>query len=422
MINPTTLALVQRLAAQHGQAGGQAPQVMPAGGGAQPPSGGGLSSLLSGLTAPFQSGVAQAGPDQGQAPSGGPGGFLGGFGDKLADFGVGAAMGGKNWYQSGLASLYGGIANRREEKKALASENRTRKLAISMGVPEDIAMNAPMELLVPVIKDAHAAGIKQTDLAPGHKIMDAKGGVVGENPAQPDNPSSVDEYNYAVKNGFKGGYTDFLQLGKSSGNSISADVEARKKAAADLGLTPDNPAYQAYILTAKMPREDAQRLTSTDKHFIAEADDAVLAADNVSGQLKQALKLNPTTNYGATAGMQAWAARNDPTGFFDDAKGQQTTDFSNLVGTQALNSMKSIFGANPTEGERAILLELQASVDKTPEERRPILERALQLVERRKQFYKDRADELRGGEFYKKDGGVSGDGSSGKVEDPLGIR
>lgn len=200
--------------------------------------------------------------------------------------------------------------------------------------------------------------------------------------------------------------------GGSSSNSITSQIAERQAAAEALGLTPDDPAYKSYIFTGKMPREDQAPLTAGDKQAIREADDAILANTTAIEQLqsvlsgKQGETLNDRAGYGAFADWQSWAARNDPTGVFDDNKGQATTDLKNVVLGQALASLKTIFGSAPTEGERQILIELQASVDKTPDERKSIIERAIKLAEKRLQFNKDRASELRGQTYYKPGGGA----------------
>ncbi|MCJ2068425.1 hypothetical protein MKK75_06310, partial [Methylobacterium sp. J-030] len=41
--------------------------------------------------------------------------------------------------------------------------------------------------------------------------------------------------------------------------------------------------------------------------------------------------------------------------------GQATLELDNLVTTNALTNLKSIFGGNPTEGERKILLDVAGS-------------------------------------------------------------
>lgn len=200
--------------------------------------------------------------------------------------------------------------------------------------------------------------------------------------------------------------------GGSASNSITSQIAERQAAAEALGLTPDDPAYKSYIFTGKMPREDQAPLTAGDKQAIREADDAILANTTAIEQLqsvlsgKQGETLNDRAGYGAFADWQSWAARNDPTGVFDDNKGQATTDLKNVVLGQALASLKTIFGSAPTEGERQILIELQASVDKTPDERKSIIERAIKLAEKRLQFNKDRASELRGQTYYKPGGGA----------------
>lgn len=215
------------------------------------------------------------------------------------------------------------------------------------------------------------------------------------------NGKLVDDYGNVV---YDGGPT----------NGMTADVEGRKAAAEQLGLTPDDPAYKSYILTGKMPREDQAPLTATDKQAILTADDSVLANETVINQLESVLKpdasgksLNDQASYGWTANTQSFLARNDPTGFFDDAKGGATTELNNVVLGQALASLKSVFGAAPTEGERKILVDLQASVDKTPTERKKIIERAIGLAKIRLKYNKQRADGLRGQTYYKPGGGAA---------------
>jgi hypothetical protein len=195
-------------------------------------------------------------------------------------------------------------------------------------------------------------------------------------------------------------------------SSITGQIAERQMAAEAMGLTPEDPAYKSYILTGKMPREDQSPLSATDKKAILEADEAVLANTNVIQQLESVIKpdasgksINDKAGYGATAGIQSWMARNDGTGIFDDAKGQATTELQNIVLNQALSSLKTIFGAAPTEGERQILVDLQASIDKTPTERKSIIDRAIKAAKARLKFNEERAAGLRGGSYYKPGGG-----------------
>lgn len=202
-------------------------------------------------------------------------------------------------------------------------------------------------------------------------------------------------------------------------DGILGQIQERQLGAEAMGLTPEDPAYKSYILTGKMPREDQAPLTATDKRAILDADDAVLANTAVIDQLNSVItpdasgkSLNDRAGSGMFAGVQSFAARNDPTGLLDDETGQATTELQNIVLGQALSSLKSIFGAAPTEGERKILVDLQASIDKTPQERKPIIERAIRMAKARLKFNEDRAASLRGGSYYKAGGGpaTSADG------------
>lgn len=202
----------------------------------------------------------------------------------------------------------------------------------------------------------------------------------------------------------------------------NTDASQRAASAAEFGLTPDDPAYRSYVLTGKMPREDQAPLTATDKKAILEADEMVQSNESTIQLLQSVLapgeggkSLNDRAGYGATAGAQSWMARNDPTGLFDDAKGEATTELQNVVLNQALANLKATFGAAPTEGERKILVDLQASIDKTPAERKTIIERAIAAAERRMQFNQQRVDELRGGSFYKPGGGKSASGKGNRT-------
>lgn len=242
------------------------------------------------------------------------------------------------------------------------------------------------------------------------------------------NPQLIDEYVMATNPVFQkpeepkrysvgGALVDadgniIYQGENTDSNGILNQIQERQMGAEAMGLSPDDPAYQAYVLTGKMPREDQAPLTATDKKAILEADDAVLANTAVIEQLTSVItpdasgkSLNDRAGSGMFAGAQSFAARNDPTGLFDDATGQATTELQNIVLGQALSSLKSIFGAAPTEGERKILVDLQASIDKTPAERKSIIDRAILMAKARLNFNQDRAAMLRGGSYYKSGGG-----------------
>lgn len=185
-------------------------------------------------------------------------------------------------------------------------------------------------------------------------------------------------------------------------NDLQRQVQQRKESAVSLGITPDHPAYNSYVLTGKMPREDQAPLTATDKKAILESDDAVMAAKSAIGSLTKAKELSPkalgfkgagnVASLGALLGNQASV---------------DTVELDNTVTSNALTQLKSIFGGNPTEGERKIMLDIQGSSSLPDTVRQKIYDRAIGLAQNRLKFNEQRAAEMRGGQFYKPQGGMT---------------
>lgn len=184
--------------------------------------------------------------------------------------------------------------------------------------------------------------------------------------------------------------------------SVTTAVEQRKAVAQANGLDPSSPGYQSYVLTGKMPREDAQPLTATDKKAILEADEAVLNNQQTADNLKTMKELSRKAYEGPTAGFRGAVA-----GYFGNEGGEATVNLNNLSTANALSQLKSTFGAAPTEGERKILLDIQGSANQTDAVRQEIYKRAEAAVQRRLEFNKQRAAELRGGQFYKPQGSMT---------------
>jgi hypothetical protein len=196
----------------------------------------------------------------------------------------------------------------------------------------------------------------------------------------------------------------FILNGKlpESNTTIQNQVEQRKAAAASLGLTPEHPAYNSFVLTNKMPREDQAPLTATDKKAILEADEAVMTAKSAIDALSKAKELSPkalgfkgagnVASLGALLGNQASV---------------DTVELDNTITSNALTQLKSIFGGNPTEGERKIMLEIQGSSSMPDNVRQRIYDRAIGMAQNRLKFNEQRASEMRGGQFYKPQGGMT---------------
>jgi hypothetical protein len=177
------------------------------------------------------------------------------------------------------------------------------------------------------------------------------------------------------------------------------DARERGNIARQYGLEPGTPQYQSFVLTGKMPREDQQPLTATDKNAILQADEMVSATEGTIPLLDQAIALSEKAYEGPTAGWRGTAG-----GVFGAEGSNETIDLNNLVQEQALGQLKAIFGSAPTEGERKILLDIAGSANQPKGVRNEIYARAKAAAQRRQKFYSERAQGLRGQTYYKPEG------------------
>jgi hypothetical protein len=202
---------------------------------------------------------------------------------------------------------------------------------------------------------------------------------------------------------------------QSQGGDPMAEYNQRSAAAQRLGLDPNSDGFKSYVLTGKMPREDQQLLTATDKKAMLEADELVGSNATAVENIKNMESLNKDAYGGWFAGTRAalgnnlpdWAV---PDRIADPKRSLATSSLDNLAMTNALTQLRSIFGGSPTEGERAILLELQGAADKTPAERTKILATARELTQKRLDLNMRTSEQLRAGTYYKPGGGPTGGG------------
>lgn len=179
------------------------------------------------------------------------------------------------------------------------------------------------------------------------------------------------------------------------------------KRAADMGLAPGTPEYQAKVseftdldiqrklgdIDSKLKALDlagqnmelrekmSARLTPTELKMKVEAEDLVANGQQALDDLKQAYKLNENSFEGGWL-QKAQRVALEAAGS-KDPKVVNTRVMENLLGAQGLAKLRATFGGNPTEGERAILLELEGIGAKTKEERAEIMKRAYTVMKER---------------------------------------
>jgi len=169
-------------------------------------------------------------------------------------------------------------------------------------------------------------------------------------------------------------------------------------------LTPYQQAMLGYkgreiSLRERTGGRGGKALSPTVQNEVFETDENILATETGIDLLKQARALSDKSFEGLGAGQRAQAATLLPDSI-EPAGAKETLEFDLLLKQQVLPQLRSIFGAAPTEGERAILLELQGSSSLPIKTRNAVLDRALQAAERRLQFNRQKSSQLREGTYF----------------------
>lgn len=177
---------------------------------------------------------------------------------------------------------------------------------------------------------------------------------------------------------------------------LDDETKRREEQATRLGLDPTSSEFKQFVLTGKM---GSDALSPIAQKQILEAEDVIRSGSSARDALNSALALNDKTYQGAGAKELAWLASNVP-GWKPQAA-IDTLELNNLVQQQVLDKLKATFGGNPTEGERKILLDVAGSVNLPAENRRRILQRALDSINQRESYNRAQIDALKNKTFFK---------------------
>lgn len=152
--------------------------------------------------------------------------------------------------------------------------------------------------------------------------------------------------------------------------------------------------------------ESAAKLTPAEVKLKSEAETTVGSLEDAMGSLKRAYSLNPNTFEGTWAAIaqQKVLEQTDP----KDPRVLATREQRNLLGKGAIERLKAAFGGNPTEGERAALLELEGLDAKSKEERARIIRNTYKLLQARFAREKKRLNDITAG-LYRETTPAAGD-------------
>jgi hypothetical protein len=136
---------------------------------------------------------------------------------------------------------------------------------------------------------------------------------------------------------------------------------------------------------------------ASETRLLSETEDNLFAKKESKMLLTEALRLNPYTYDSSIADT---LARFTAEGFAPESeKVVNTRDLENILTQQLLSSLRSTFGAAPTEGERKVLEELQGIESKSKKERERILARAMSMADARIKKDEDRIGAIRSGAY-----------------------
>ena len=161
---------------------------------------------------------------------------------------------------------------------------------------------------------------------------------------------------------------------------------------------------------AKAPAANSGKggMSATAQKELFEVTDSISAAQNGITNLKDALKYSEKAYEGFGATQLAVMAGN----LADSERATATAMLNNIVTGNALEMLKATFGGAPTEGERAILLQLQGSANLPREQREAIYNRAIQMAERRLKSNQAKAEGIRSGSYFQSQQGGGGSGGA----------
>ena len=142
--------------------------------------------------------------------------------------------------------------------------------------------------------------------------------------------------------------------------------------------------------------QPVRKLNTTEQKKLFEIQDQQNADKSVIQTLDKMMKLVDNSYSGVAASGRAKGMSNIGLG---GERADNTVLYDNLATSQALAQLKATFGSAPTEGERKILMDIQASASKTPMQKKQIITQAFRAVQARQKYREQLANGIRTGQY-----------------------
>lgn len=175
------------------------------------------------------------------------------------------------------------------------------------------------------------------------------------------------------------------------------EFAARVQALAQIDIDKQIQMNQLQLDNLSLRTDKQQQLTPTEIALKTKTEDNIGSLTTALNSLSQAYALNPNSLAGGWLG-KGQQFLGDISGS-DDPIYVNTRQINNLLGSQALELLRATFGGAPTEGERAILLELQGIGSATKEDRAKIMMRAYIEVQKSLAREQGRLEQINSGAY-----------------------
>lgn len=139
-------------------------------------------------------------------------------------------------------------------------------------------------------------------------------------------------------------------------------------------------------------------LTADERKRVFESRDIIAASEDSISGLRRAIALSPLAYEGIGSSAKALAKSALPG---EDKNALATIEFDILLKQQVLPMLKTVFGGNPTEGERQILIDLQGSSSLSKSIREKLLSDAILAAQTRIARRSSEVDAIVSGTYFK---------------------
>lgn len=198
---------------------------------------------------------------------------------------------------------------------------------------------------------------------------------------------------FAADQGFKPGTPEFATAAQKYFDAKLESGDWYKQVMA--GVAAQGLTLQQQAAAAKA--ESAKKLTPAEVKLRTETEDTLASAENAMVALRKAFKLNPNT-FDASIIDTVQRKALEMSGS-KDQKLLNTKELENLLGTQALEKLKSAFPGAISNDERKVMMDLQGIDAKSKEERQLIMQNAYEVLQSRKIKEKKRLDDILAGSY-----------------------